>query len=284
MRDALLRPSWSSAASAPRAPGRGRACSPRPCSSATTRQTFTPPPSAGNTSRPAWPCSSPANLSSARRGSGSPGWASVSGSGPAFPRGRFRLRRTARGSSSGRSITRSEPSRARPRMADNSRARTFYRRGDVRRDRVRQDLHLSAPVRAPDLELARGQSRAATGRARPGSQRRFVSRHPPDTDAPICQDKRLGCLRDVSAHAEASRQRGLRDAPLQIVPQQHPRLPSVHVPPAPSLLDSPTSWNAGQSPPTTKVCSFRLPQMCGFRVPLTPATYLHAYRDPNPLR
>ena len=32
----------------------------------------------------------------------------------AFPRGRFRLRRTARRSSSGRYITRSEPSRARP--------------------------------------------------------------------------------------------------------------------------------------------------------------------------
>ena len=66
-------PSWSSAASAPRAPGRGRAYSPRPipwpCSSATTRQTFTPSSSAGTTSRPAWPCSSRANFSSARRGS-----------------------------------------------------------------------------------------------------------------------------------------------------------------------------------------------------------------------
>ena len=60
-----------------------------------------------------WPCSSSANSSSARRGSGSPGWASVSGSGRAFPRGRFRLRRTARRSSSAKSITRSEPSRAR---------------------------------------------------------------------------------------------------------------------------------------------------------------------------
>ena len=35
------------------------------------------------------------------------------GSGRAFPRGRFRLRRTARRLSSGRSITRSKPSRAR---------------------------------------------------------------------------------------------------------------------------------------------------------------------------
>ena len=41
---------------------------------------------------------------------------------------------------------------------------------------------LSAPGRAPALELASQESRAATGRARPGSQRRFVPRHPPDTD------------------------------------------------------------------------------------------------------
>ena len=76
-------PSWSSAASVPRAPGRGRACSPRPTpwpsSSATTRRTCTRRSSPGTTSRPAWPCSSRANFSSARRGSGSPGWASVSG-------------------------------------------------------------------------------------------------------------------------------------------------------------------------------------------------------------
>ena len=72
-----------------------------------------------------------------------------------------------------------------------------------------------------------------------------------------------------AAHPEASRQRCLRDAPLQIVPQQHPRLPSVHLPPAPSLLDSPTSWNAGQSPPTTKVCGFRLPRMGNLLLPPT---------------
>ena len=68
-------PSWSSAASVPRAPGRGRACSPRPTpwpsSSATTRRTCTRRSSPGTTSRPAWPCSSRANFSSARRGSGS---------------------------------------------------------------------------------------------------------------------------------------------------------------------------------------------------------------------
>ena len=66
-------PSWSSATSAPRAPGRGRACSPRPtpwpCSSATTRRTCTRRSLPGTTSRQAWPCSSSANSSSARRGS-----------------------------------------------------------------------------------------------------------------------------------------------------------------------------------------------------------------------
>ena len=107
----------SSAASVPWPRGRGPACFPRPIpwpfSSATTPRTFTPPSSPGTTSRRAWPCSSSANSSSARLGSGSPGWASVSGSGRAFPRGRFRLRRTARRSSSGRYITRSNPSRAR---------------------------------------------------------------------------------------------------------------------------------------------------------------------------
>ena len=60
-----------------------------------------------------------------------------------------------------------------------------------------------------------------------------------------------------------------QDAPLQRVPQQHPRLPSVHLPPAPSLLDSPTSWNAGQSPPTTKVCGVRLPRMGNLQLPPT---------------
>ena len=40
-----------------------------------------------------------------------------------------------------------------------------------------------------------------------------------------------GAPSPTCAHPDASRQRGLRDAPLQIVPQQHPRLPSVHLPP-----------------------------------------------------
>ena len=101
-------PFLSSAASVPWPRGRGRACSPRPipwpCSSATTRRTCTPPSSLGTTSRRAWPCSSSANSLSARRGSGSPRWASGWGSGRAFPRGRFRRRRTARRLSSGRSI------------------------------------------------------------------------------------------------------------------------------------------------------------------------------------
>ena len=54
-------PSWSSATSAPRAPGRGRACSPRPtpwpCSSATPRRTCTRRSLPGTTSRRAWPLS-----------------------------------------------------------------------------------------------------------------------------------------------------------------------------------------------------------------------------------
>ena len=109
--------SCSSAAAVSRPPGRGPARFPRPipwrCSSATTPRTCIAPSSRGTTSRPAWPCSWPGNSSSVRRGSGSPGWASAWGSGPAFRRGRFRLRRTGRPSSSARSITRSEPSRAR---------------------------------------------------------------------------------------------------------------------------------------------------------------------------
>ena len=36
-------------------------------------------------------------------------------------------------------------------MADHSRAQTLYQRGDVRRGRLRQDLRLSAPGRAPAL-------------------------------------------------------------------------------------------------------------------------------------
>ena len=48
------------------------------------------------------------------------------------------------------------------------------------------------------------------------------------------------------------------------------RTESAHQrPPAPSLLDSPTSWNAGQSPPTTKVCGFRLPRMGNLQLPPT---------------
>ena len=79
----------------------------------TTPRTRTAPSSRGTTWRPAWRCSSPANFSSAHPGSGSPGWASVWGAGPAGRAGPFRLRRMGRRSSSARSITRSEPSRAR---------------------------------------------------------------------------------------------------------------------------------------------------------------------------
>ena len=77
-----------------------RPCVPRPipwpCSSAFTRRTFTAPASRGTTSRPAGPCSSPGNSSSAHHGVGSPGWASVWGAGPACRRGHFRPRPGAR--------------------------------------------------------------------------------------------------------------------------------------------------------------------------------------------
>ena len=53
-----------------------------------------------------------------------------------------------------------------PRMADDPGAGPLYRRGDFRRGRVRQNVGVYAPVRAPALELASGQSRAARGRAR----------------------------------------------------------------------------------------------------------------------
>ena len=157
--------SWSSAASVSRAPGRGPARFPRPipwrCSSATTPRTCTAPSSRGTTSRPAWPCSWPGNFSSARRGSGSPGWASVWGSGPAFRAGPFRFRRWAgdrrrRGPSPGQGHR--EPG---SRMADDPGAGPLYRRGDFRGRRVRQDVRLYAPVRAPALELASDESRAA---------------------------------------------------------------------------------------------------------------------------
>ena len=60
------------------------------------------------------------------------------------------------------------------------RAGTLYRRGDFRGRRVRQDFGLYAPVRAPTVELASPRSRPATGGAHPGSQGRFLSRHPRD--------------------------------------------------------------------------------------------------------
>ena len=53
------------------------------------------------------------------------------------------------------------------RLADDPGAWPLYRRGDFRRGRVRQDLRVYAPVRPPTLELARHESRAAGGGARP---------------------------------------------------------------------------------------------------------------------
>ena len=67
-----------------------------------------------------------------------------------------------------------------PGMADGPRAWALYRRGDFRRGRLRQNVGLYAPVRAPTLGLASEESRATTGRAGAGSQRLFLPRHPPD--------------------------------------------------------------------------------------------------------
>ena len=69
-----------------------------------------------------------------------------------------------------------------PRMADDPGAGPLYRRGDFRRGRVRQDVGVYAPVRAPTPRLASDESRAARGRAGPCSERRFLPRHPPDAD------------------------------------------------------------------------------------------------------
>ena len=77
--------------------------------------------------------------------------------------------------------TRAEESTG-PGMAHHPGAGTLYRRGDFWRGRVRQDLRLSAPVRPPTLELASRQSRPPRRRAHPGSEGRFLSRHPPDAD------------------------------------------------------------------------------------------------------
>ena len=67
-----------------------------------------------------------------------------------------------------------------PEWLTDPRAGTLYRRGDFRGRRVRQDFGVYAPVRAPTVELASPRSRAATGGAHPGSQGRFLSRHPHD--------------------------------------------------------------------------------------------------------
>ena len=53
------------------------------------------------------------------------------------------------------------------RMADDPGAGPLYRRGDLRGRRVRQDVRVYAPVRAPALRLASDESRAARGGACP---------------------------------------------------------------------------------------------------------------------
>ena len=165
--------SWSSAASVSGAPGRGPARFPRPipwrssCPT-TTPRTRTAPSSRGTTWRPAWRCSTPANFSSAHPGSGSPGWASVWGAGPAGRAGPFRLR------ADGPAIVVGEvhhPVRAiespAPEWLTIPGAGPLYRRGDFRGRWVRQDVRVYAPVRAPALRLASDESRAARGGACP---------------------------------------------------------------------------------------------------------------------
>ena len=95
----------------------------------------------------------------------------------AFAFGRRAGHRRRRGPSPGQSHR--EPG---PRMADDPGAGPLYGRGDFRRGRVRQDVGVYAPVRAPALRLAGDESRAARGGAGPGSEGRFLPRHPPDAD------------------------------------------------------------------------------------------------------
>ena len=139
----------SSAASAPRAPGRGRARSPRAIpwrsSSAFTRRPFTASSSRGTTSRPAWPASSPGNCSSVRHGLGSPGWASVCGAGPGPHVATF-----AHGRRAGQRDWRARfPVIRTADLAPDLGAGPRARRGDRRGARRREGVGLSTPVRAP---------------------------------------------------------------------------------------------------------------------------------------
>ena len=79
-----------------------------------------------------------------------------------FAHGRRPGHRRRRGASHG-------PSHREPgsRMVDHPGTWPLYRRGDFRRGRVRQNLGVHAPVRAPALRLASDESRAARRRARP---------------------------------------------------------------------------------------------------------------------
>ena len=99
----------------------------------------------------------------------------------AFAFGRWAGPRRRRGPSPGQSHR--EPG---SRMADDPGAGPLYRRGDFRRGRVRQDVRLYAPVRAPTLRLASDESRAARGGTCPGSEGRLLPRHPPDADRAWC--------------------------------------------------------------------------------------------------
>ena len=147
-------PSWSSAPSAPRAPERGRACFPRADPVAVLVRYHTPNYYAAVV---AWYYVAPGvavfligpiphqHVADLVRPDGRQSRAPVPPSRVAAFAYGGRPGDRRRGSTSPGQSHR-EPD---PRMADDPRAWTLYRRGDFRRRRVRQDLRLYAPGRAP---------------------------------------------------------------------------------------------------------------------------------------
>ena len=82
---------------------------------------------------------------------------------------------------------------------------------------------------------------------------------------------RLDPIMDRSTvHPEPPRQLRLRDALLQVVLQQHPDLPSVHLHTFPALLAKPTSRPGAPSSTSQKVSNFGLAQMGDLQLGLTP--------------
>ena len=81
---------------------------------------------------------------------------------------------------------------------------------------------------------------------------------------------RLDPIMDRSTvHPEPPRQLRLRDALLQVVLQQHPDLPSVHLHTFPDLLAKPTSRPGAPSSTSQKVSNFGLAQMGDLQLGLT---------------